>query len=216
VAVCVAVRSSVCCSSWQCVLQFVAVCDVLYLVYYHVHIYNIWVVTEIVQIPSFPATNILTWTFDFQTNAALATFWDPVFSSKKSLQKRDFQHQDLSNFCWFQVQCPQFLEGLNFCMCALQCVAVCCSVLQIDIALAIFEALHMNALCDTHECVTSHVWMRHVSHMSHTYESLHRERYIENLFFLERYCARSLLEPICVRHMWDMTLSHVWHDSTFI
>ena len=173
-AVCVAVRSSVCCSSWQCVLQFVVVCVVLYLVYYHVHIYNILVVTEIVQIPSFHATNTLTWTFDFQTNAALATFWDPVFSSKKSFhQKRDFQHQNLRNFCWIsRCSARNFLRAWIFvCVCCsvLQCVAVCCSVLQ-----CVADRYSTRKFWGPfYECIMWHSWMCHVTRMNvsrHTYE----------------------------------------------
>jgi len=98
---------------------------------------------------------------------------------------------------------PEFLYVcVAVCCSVLQCVAVCCSVLQIDIALANFEALSMNALCDTHECVTSHVWMCHVTRMNasrHTYECVTSHVWM---------CHVTRMNAS--RHTYECVTSHVW------
>ena len=61
---------------------------------------------------------------------------------------------------------------------------------------------HMNVSYHTHECVTSHLWMRHVTHMNasrHTYE------WVTSHLWL-----RHVTPMTASHHAYECVISHVW------
>jgi len=61
---------------------------------------------------------------------------------------------------------------------------------------------HMNVSYHTHECVTSHLWMRHVTHMNasrHTYECVTSHIWMRHVTHMNE-----------SRHTYDCVTSHLW------